>query len=419
MFNLQQAIAIENPKTTRKMRNPTHDSYVSFRPYQLQPFMIAPVLPGETLKNLNITGRVITDPLATGPLNILPWWHEMYFFYVKLRDLDARADFEAMLMDGTTITSLNSAAQDETYHQGGAPNFVQMCLKRVTEEYFRNEGETWNGKMLGNLPLVSAVQQGKNWADSLLADTAVVPSNNDLQNPEGIREPTPAMLEAYERMRAMRMIDMSFNEWLATYGVNVPGEGDERDKPELIRYCRNWSYPTNVVEPTTGIPSAAVAWSTSERADKDRFFREPGFIFGVQTVRAKLYMGNQRGSASTMLGDAYAWLSALFRDRPEAAIKEFAGGGAGTATGPLRGQTNGYWVDIRDLFHYGDQYIAGGGTLPQPFAPALPDATGDRRWLTSAQIDALFNGPTVNKIRADHVTNLSILGHPTTAIDNT
>ena len=74
MFNLQQAIAIENPKTTRKMRNPTHDSYVSFRPYQLQPFMIAPVLPGETLKNLNITGRVITDPLATGPLNILPWW---------------------------------------------------------------------------------------------------------------------------------------------------------------------------------------------------------------------------------------------------------------------------------------------------------------------------------------------------------
>ena len=65
MFNLQQAIAIENPKTTRKMRNPTHDSYVSFRPYQLQPFMIAPVLPGETLKNLNITGRVITDPRAS------------------------------------------------------------------------------------------------------------------------------------------------------------------------------------------------------------------------------------------------------------------------------------------------------------------------------------------------------------------
>lgn len=399
----------------RKMRRPSHTYAVQHRPYAIQPFVIAPVLPGETLTNLNLSGRAISDPLKTGFLNIMPWWHETYFFYVKLRDLDGRDAFEEMLLKNTAL-GLDTAADDPTYHQGGAPNFTLMCLKRVTEEYFRNEGETWNAQTVDGLPMASAVQHGSNWADSLIVDGAL-PTNNDLQNPEGERDAFAANAEAYERMRAMRMIDMSFEEWLETFGIKG-AVTRERDKPELIRYARNWTYPTNTVEPTTGVPSGAVSWSLSERADKDRFFTEPGFIFGVSVVRAKLYMGNQRGSAVSMLNDAYTWLNALMRDRPETSVKEFVG--PTSPTGPLRGQTANYWVDVRDLFLYGDQFVAGLGTLPVAGpAPALPAANGEKRWVTSTQINDLFATSTVNKIRQDGVVSLNIKGHATTATDNT
>lgn len=412
MFNVVQAV--ETGKVQRKMRRPSHTYYVQHRPYQIQPFFIAPVLPGETMVNLAMQGRAITDPLATGAMNILPWWHETYFFYVKLRDLDARDAIEEMMLKNTGLSALVSAAEDETYHQGGAINWTKLCLKRVTEEYFRNEGEAWDAQKLGNLPLASAVQHGTNWADSLIVDGSL-PSNNPIQNPEGERDAFAENAEQYERMRAMRMVDMSFEEWLGLYGVKGQ-QAEERDKPELLRYTRNWTYPTNTVEPTTGVPSAAAVWSINERADKDRFFTEPGFVFGVTVLRAKMYMGNQRGAAVSMLDDAYTWLSALMRDRPETAIKEFVG--PTTPTGPLRGQTANYWVDVRDLFTYGDQFIAGAGALPQNFAPAIP-ANAEKRWINAAQIDALFAVSTANKVRQDGVVTMNIKGHPTTGMDNT
>lgn len=413
------AIVQETGKMQRKMRRPSHNYAVNHQPYHIQPFMIAPVLPGETLANLHMTGRAISDPLATGQMNILPWWHEVYFFYVKLRDLDIRANIENMLLKGTPLglAAPDTAANEPHYHQGGAPNYVKLCLKRVVEEYFRNEGEDWAAAAsnLNGLPLASAVQNGTNWADSLIVDGAM-PTNNDLLNPEGDRDALAANLEAYERMRAMRLIDMSFEEYLGFYGVKGLQQ-EERNKPELIRYARSWSYPTNTVDPVTGVPSGAVSWSVSERADKDRFFAEPGFIFGVTTCRAKLYMGNQRGTAVSMLEDAYAWLNALARDRPETAVKEFVG--PTTPTGPLRNQTSNYWVDVRDLFLYGDQFIAGTGTLPQPYAPAIPAATTEKRWVTQAQINALFKTASANVIRQEGVVSLNIKGHMTTATDVT
>ena len=411
---------VNQPRMQRKPRTPTHNFYVAHMPWQLQPFFIAPVLPGETLKNLTLTGRMITDPLATGPFNILPWWHEHYLFYVKLRDLDARSDIEAMLLNNTSLPGgLATAAKATTYHAGGSIDFVEACLKRVTEEYFRNEGETWNtgGGYLSNLPLIATRSPGQDWMDSLIVDGAL-PTINEFQNPEGERDALTAQQEAYTRMRAMRMIDMSFNEWLQMQGVSVP-EGEERNKPELIRYTRNWSYPTNTVEPTTGVPSAAAAFSVQERADKDRFFAEPGFLFGVTTARPKIYMGHQRGSAVSMLQDAYSWLSLLWQDRPESAVKEFVGPTA--PNGPLSNQLSNYWVDVEDLFRYGDQFIAAGGTfaLPSGAAPALPSSATEKRWVTQAMIDAVFATAGVNKCRYDGRVDLSILARPTVVHDDT
>lgn len=402
----------------RKVRSPIHTFAIQHRPYQLQPFFIAPVLPGETMTNLTLNGRAITDPLAVGMGNILPWWHETYFYYVRLRDLDIRDDVENMMLNGVNIGVVDAAA-DAYYHQGGTINWLKACMKRITEEYFRDEGEDWAlaATNLDGLPMAAAVKHEQNWADNLSIDTGPEPTNNPLQVPEGERDPLAAHLEAYERMRAMMMVDMTFAEWLRLSGVSLPDQEARDNVPEEIRYASNWSYPTNTIEPTTGVPSAAVAWSVSERADKDRFFREPGFLVGVTCVRAKIFMGNQRGTAASMLDDEFGWLAPMFRDRPEAALKKFVG--PTSPTGPLRGQTNDYWVDLRDLFIHGDQFLAGIGTLPQAIAPALPDAAGEKRFLTSAQINALFASATVNKVRQDGRVSLAIKAHATTATDVT
>lgn len=404
-------------KTQRKARRPVHSYYVEQRPFQIAPFFIAPVLPGETMKNLSVQGRTISDPLAVGPGNILPWWHEFFFFYVKLRDLEERDTFEEAILQGTAFTGLSSAANVRTYHNGTGIDFVQRCLDRVTAEYFRDEQDPSTAPLLDGLPLASAVPHGTNWADNIQVD-GTIPVNNPIQVPEGERDPLAAHAEAYERMRAMRMIDMSFEEYLEAYGVRGR-ETVEANKPEMIRYTRNWTYPTNVVDPATGLPSGAASFSLSEQADKDRYFTEPGFLFGVQVLRAKVYMGNQRGSASSMLDDAYAWLPPEFRDRPEAALREYVGGTT-APTGPLRGQTAGYWVDLRDLFIHGDQFVGGVDlATPAGYMPAVPSADGEKRFLTSAQINGLFASATVNKFRSDGIVKAHILGHPTTATDVT
>lgn len=403
----------ETNRVQRKRRAPVHDHYIEHRPYQIQPFMIAPVLPGETLKSLNLSGRVITDPIAVGGGNIIPWWCEHYYFYVKARQLPLRDDFEAAMLEGTDMGN-TSAAEAATYHNEGI-NFVQMALRFVVENGgFRDDGEAWDVGSLDGLPLAAAVAHGKNWADSLMAD-ATLTTPSDLQVPSHNLE-LAKYAEQYERMREMNLVDMDFEDWLSTFGVNVP-DPTVMDRPELIRRISNWTYPTNTIDPATGTPTGAVSWAINERADKDRFFMEPGFIIGITVVKPKIYMGNQAGNASTMMDTALSWMPRMLADQPHASLREFAGGAQPGATGPLKNQTAGYWVDLRDLFLYGDQFLVGASA--GGYAPALPLASGEKRFMDSTMINALFHSPTVNKVRQEGVTRLSILGHPTTATDNT
>jgi len=82
-------------QTARKMRSPSHQFNLAWRPWQIQPFMVAPVLPGETMKSMLLQARAVTDPIANG---LIGWWLEHYVFYVKLRDLYARDKLTEMLL---------------------------------------------------------------------------------------------------------------------------------------------------------------------------------------------------------------------------------------------------------------------------------------------------------------------------------
>ena len=91
------------PRVGRKLRNPQHSFSLKSRPWRMDPFMIAPVLPGETLKNLLLQCRAVSSRLKS-PL--VGWWSEYYIFYVKHRDLTSQSTvLQNMHLDAATDVS--------------------------------------------------------------------------------------------------------------------------------------------------------------------------------------------------------------------------------------------------------------------------------------------------------------------------
>ena len=94
---MAQTVALRDVgRVGRSLRNPAHTWQVRQKPFLLQPICFAPVLPGETLKNLLFQARIVTDPIKN-PL--IGWWAEYYWFYVKHRDLAGASDFMSMMVN--------------------------------------------------------------------------------------------------------------------------------------------------------------------------------------------------------------------------------------------------------------------------------------------------------------------------------
>lgn len=391
----------------RRLRRPQHRFNLKTKPWQLQPFLIAPVLPGETLKKGLLQARVVSDPIVD-PL--VGWWKEYYFFYVKHRDLAIRDDCESMVLDPSfDMAGTNGEAAAAVYYHGeaGTMNWAYHCLKEVTEWYFRAEGEAWNIVTSDNLPVVN--HSLISWLDSAIDDTewqaidqAIAVDATPTPDEVSAGDTELALIQ-YNFLKEMSLVDMDYEEFLKTYGVRVPER--ELHKPELIRYVRQWTYPVNTVDPTDGDPSSAVSWSIRERMDKDRFFSEPGFIFGCTCARPKIYFTEQDGSMVDYLDDVYTWLPGLLTNEPRSRMRQFTAG-----TGPLQSNTDGYWVDVADLFLYGDQFFNHTSTKN---GVALPTATMNKKYPTEAMGDALFVDSTGASdlwwLREDGVVNLMIL----------
>jgi len=341
----------------RVPRTPKHTFNLVQRPYEITPFMIAPVLAGETLKNLLLQCRTVSTPLE----NRLIGHHlEHYFFYVRLRDMVDETDLVAMLMDTDATANVNKIASTSVYKyaRSGAPDFVTMALDSVVKHWFRDEGDTAShvGSVTG-LPLAMWTNV-KGILESEVADSAIESTT--------IADTTPAgdyqkQWDTWMFMRQMQLTEVSFEDYLASFGVRIPDA--ELKRPELIRMVKNWTYPTNTLDGDGTINSQA-SWSVQERADKDRFFKEPGFLFGVSVARPKVYISQQDQSAVSLLGEAFAWLPAMMKDNPETSLKKIQANSAAfpftSASTPTGGQFDAdlnYWVDVRDLFLYGDQFV--------------------------------------------------------------
>lgn len=396
----------------RVNRSPRHTHQLRFRPFQLQPFMIAPVLPGESLSNLVLQNRIVSDPI-NAPL--VGWWVEHWYFYVKHRDLTDRDTFVGMhLNPAQSLAAVTTAAADpKTYFAGNGINWVQKCLERITEEYFRDEGENWNSYTLDGLPSVQI--SGNSVLDSLTNAAAYVDSDvpidgSDADSTADASEIDLALAE-WNAMRDAGLVDMDYEDYVKTYGANVRQEetSPELHRPELIRYTREWTYPTNTVDPSNGTPRSAVSWSVASTANKTRFFKEHGFIVGLVTARPKVYLSAQTGSFSSYMNTQKRWLPAVLNNNPELSYMQFADN-----AGPLAvlSDTGGYWVDTRDLFVHGEQFTNFALADNAASKVTLPASAGQRRYPTTADVDALFVDAAGGKnlIKCDGATQLTIKG---------
>ena len=402
------------PRFQRSIRRPKYPFAVRAKPWALTPIHIQPVLPGETMKNLDAQMRVVSDPLKS---KMAGWWCETFWFYCPHQSLDQREELINMHLTGTALTTDRETAQDLPWYTfDNGINWLSACTKRVTEEYFRDEGEAWNTNLIGSYPAVQAFPDNS-WTDSLIDDATAPPAVNELQNDPDLTVMATYATQ-YARMIQARETNMTYKDWLALHGVRDQPTIDEKGhiyKPELVRYTREFGYPVNTVEPTTGVPSSAAVFSAQVRADKDRRFKEPGFLVGYLVLRPKVFRSSQKGLALGGLDEARLWLPSLFSDEPYTSIKKFENTDV-AGEGPLATvPTNDYWMDMRDLFIYGDQFVNFDITAADdPHTPgiALPTAALQDKYPTEAMANALFSGSTAatQLIRVDGIVQAEIAG---------
>lgn len=390
-------------KTNRMYRKPETAFSLIHRPWQLTPFCCFPVLPGETMKQSMFQARVVSDPVA----NPLIGAHiEYYLYYVKLRDIPdiAEAVNEMILNPEYDASALRSAASVPYFHRYGI-NWTKLATDQAIRDHWRMEGQDASDFMIGDYPAASIKMD--NWLDSAITEAEYDPVgdvNVDLNADDVITiEEIRQAQRAYDLARQMNLTDMTFEDYLRTYGVNIAN--DKVNMTEELRYVRNWAYPSNTVDPTTGTPTSAFSWSVAERADKDRRFNEFGFIVGLTVFRPKVFLANQAGSVTGLMDNVYRWLPAIMENDPETSFLHIAN----VANGPLANQTDGYWFDLKDLFLYGEEFrnhaTAGWNQV------AMPTAGLEKFFPTAAMADSIFKTAANNKIRQDGIINVNMLGH--------
>ena len=126
-------LSIQNAqRVNRKTRSPQHTWAVKQRPFVITPFMIAPVLPGETFKSGVMQARAVSDPLAQSRFSsITGWWLEHYVFYVKHSHMPGGETFKEMMINPAAVTTGQNDATVSSfwYHPGSGINWVKQCMK--------------------------------------------------------------------------------------------------------------------------------------------------------------------------------------------------------------------------------------------------------------------------------------------------
>lgn len=416
------AIAADYLAKPRKTRRPQHRFNLKLVPYEIQPFMLAPVLPGETLTDMMLQCQTWSNPLRSEMKNI-GWWLQYNFFYVRHRDLPStvRDLLSAMFLEPTTdMSALQAPADDPSlYTFADGMDYAKHCLQHVVSEYFRDDGEDWN-QAVGptGLPLVQIYGRGSSdGIERLTLDPDYEDRRVNLIDDDGAlyANDFSTMMGHWQAMREAGLTDMDYSDFMKTYGSSVR---EDEESPNLHRAEDLWSfreftYPTNTVEPTTGVPAVAAGWRTAKKGGKRTYCDEPGFIFGVTYARPKVYLRGQKGSLAGIMGSVRQWLPAVLNNQADLGHVQIDG-----TSGPfpdLFTATEGfhdYWLDVRDLLIHGDQFLNYDPLETDVPFVNLPKADATRRYVATSEVRKFFaeSFKTNGVFEMDGLCSLSVLG---------
>lgn len=398
--------------TDRVGRYPKHSFQTQEIPFTLCPVMIAPVLPGETLKNLYFETRAVSDPVRNPRIG---WKKEYYFFYVRITDLlvDAIRDMFVDPANTDLSATLGNGANDGTYYTAkGSINYMKRCTEKVMQWYFADEDQALTYSALTGHPYVQI--RDTYWMDSL-TDKDLMPQGPAI-NTATTAGDLDRLMDAFEQLRALGIANMSYEDFLRSYGIAIPSK--DENKPELLARFSDFQYPSNTITPGSGATTSALSWVFKNGHKDPKFFKEPGFICGFSVTRPKVYFGGLVGNMAGFMSRAWDWMPGYLSAVPETSLKYFGGD-----TGPLGDRLtapDAYWADMRDLLLYGDQFqnVYGFAANTNPSVDGythmlpLPDgATFNRKVPNDAMMQALFvTGATQYYVRQDGVCSLSIVG---------
>lgn len=318
-MSTQQLQIVQPGQTrTRHTRKPNFPIAGVIKPYGLYPIFIHPVLPGETIEHITLKQRMLSKPIKH-PL--AGAWLETFLFYVKFTDID-RSLGDMFISDTYSTSGHTAGANNERFFvKTGQIAWVDKCMARIHDAYFVHKNETKR--------TIDGVYQCKlnhaSWYQNAIFAAAATAVGANIETVEG-------QLTAFEMMQQMSMTEITYEKYLQQYGVQSVRTGI--GEPEILRYARSWTLPTNTVEPTTGSPSSCWTWSDEITLDKPKLCAEPGFLVAAQVVRPKMFAKNIQSSIVGTLWGFSDWFPAYNLQDRGAGIKHMLG-----ADGVVTGQT--------------------------------------------------------------------------------
>lgn len=398
------------PPTERVGRYPKHTFQIRELPFTATPFMIAPVLPGETLNSLFFESRVVSDPVRN---SVIGWKKEYYYFYVRITDLlvDAIRD---MFIDpqNVDLSATYGIAANSTpfYTAKGGIDYAKRSYEKIVNFYFRDQDENLaTAQTADGLGIVQIREQ--TWMDGLIDDLPGQAAITTASNAQDF----DALMDAFEQLRALGIANMTYEDFLRSYGIAIPNK--DEGKPELLARFSDFQYPSNTINPSTGAPTSALSWVFKNGSKERKFFPEPGFVLGISVTRPKVYFSGLAGNLAAHMTRAWDWMPNYLEGSPETSLKRFA-----ADTGPLGDRTTAtdeHWIDMRDLLIHGDQwqnYVAFNAvpaTAGDNHLLALPDgATMKWKYPTEAMCKSFFvdSAGTATYVRQDGYASLGIRG---------
>lgn len=417
---------VQRPSTRdvqRVTRQPSTPFSLIWKPWQIQPCAFFPVLPGESLTSMMLQMQFWTDPLKA-TLKNTPWVFEYFSFYVKFRDLPGwessadglGRDLIQMIESAESLAANQDADGNAfTYCPPGGIDYCLEALKRVTEVYFREDGQAWDKMTVDGVPLAHAHFGTRR--DVLERLTTAAAEDRRVAMPTHVGG---ELMQAYMDYAAQRNASnaelqaMDYEDIVRSAGGRAVVRDVDREDlhvPELLVYSRHFDYPVNTVEPSTGVPAVAFGHRVKQQMRKAFRFGEFGWIMCCVLVRPKVLWLNQQGLFAAMMQSRTDWFMAdddPDRDSHFVTIDD--------ATGPLKAimdtPNTDYTIDWRNLLWSGEQFVNYAPAQASDAFVTLPEADTDRDYPTATDVMAVFSDTTNGRVRSNGIVDIAVKTYP-------